>query len=73
MSKKAYENLENAPTVASVAPGDRYKEIRELEHRRMNVASAIEIVLDDYRKNRGKSAPRRRRKKVGKGPNDFFG
>lgn len=71
MSKKAYENLENAPTVASVAPTDRLKEIRELEFRRMSIASAIEVVLDDYRKNRGKSAPRRRRKKVGKGPHDY--
>ena len=71
MKKKVYENLENAPSVAGVAPNDRQKQIRELEYRRMNIASAIEVVLDDYRKNRGKAAPRRRSRKVGKGPHDY--
>ena len=71
MSKKAYENLENAPTVASVSPSERLKEIRELEFRRLSISAAIEVVLDDYRKGQGKAAPARRRKKVGKGPHDY--
>ena len=71
MKKKPYENLEAAPSVAGISPSERLRELRELEYHRMNVASAIEVVLDDYRKNRGKGAPARRRKKVGKGPHDY--
>lgn len=69
--KKAYENLENATAVSAIAPSERVREVRQLEYRRMSVASAIEVLLDDYRRAGGKNAPRRRRKKVGKGFNDY--
>ncbi len=68
--KKAYENLEHATAVSGVAPTERTKEVRELEYRRMSVAHAMEVLLDDYRKAGGKHAPRRRTK-VGKGKNDY--
>ena len=63
--------LENAQPVAGVPPKARAKEVHELEFRRMSLASAIEVLLDDYRKAGGKLAPRRRRKKIGKLPNDY--
>ncbi len=70
---KAFENLETAPTVASVAPDERKRQLRELEYRRLSVASAVEVILDDYRKAGGKHAPGRRRSKIGKGKNDYRG
>lgn len=68
--KKAYEDLANATAVSGIAPTQRQKEVRELELRRMSVASAMEVLLDDYRKGGGKLAPRRR-KKIGKAKNDY--
>lgn len=69
--KKVYENIENATPVTGIAPTERNKEVYELEYRRMSIAHAMEVLLDDYRRAGGKHAPRRRRKKVGKGPNDY--
>ena len=72
MARKApYENLENATAVSGLDPRARVKELRQLEYRRMSLASAMEVLLDDYRKAGGKNAPGKRRKKVGKGQNDY--
>lgn len=68
--KKAYENLEHATSISSISPTERGRELRELELRRMSVASAMEVLLDDYRKSGGKHAPSRR-KKIGKAKNDY--
>ena len=72
MAKKApYENLEHAAPVSGIDPRARVKELRQLEYRRMSLASAMEVLLDDYRNAGGKNAPGPRRKKVGRGQNDY--
>ena len=69
--KSSYENLERAKSVTGIDPRARVKEIRQLEYRRMSLASAMEVLLDDYRRAGGKNAPGPRRRKVGKGQNDY--
>ena len=72
MAKKASRaNLENATAVSGINPRTRLKELRQLEFRRMSLASEMEALLDDYRRAGGKNAPGPRRRKVGKGQNDY--
>ena len=59
--------------VTSLTPEQRNMEIRELEFERKNVASSLEMLLDEMRKAGLRPAPRRRKYRVGKAPHDYKG
>ena len=59
--------------VTSLTPEQRNMEIRELEFERKNIASSLEMLLDEMRKAGLRPAPRRRKYRVGKAPHDYKG
>ena len=66
MARKNASVLSNTNTMAS-----RYEDARELELKKLAVKREMEAVMADYAKATGMFELKKRKKRVGKAPNDW--